>query len=335
MPRYARKSTTKSFRRKTGYRKRFNRTTKRSIYRLSKRISAVSRRVAGEVNKFESNPNYFSNSLVVVGTSSANNTPLLSINSGVPYIYPLNWFYTHAEGSATGNVYANGEQLVAGSTYTLSMRNPLFNNTTDGVPDSSINQQNLVNDLSPGLQYRMKYIYINAIFNASINQSQNNTDGALRIVIVKDKQPTGGAATWADENNRTNSRGVFNANTINAQLNPSTVGRFKIMFDKTLRFNTTNGYKPFKYFKQLSTIVRNNRDYVDPTYYTTSLQRNNNLASQSNYLQTSNESPPVQKNAFYLMIFSDGLDFTYSQTNEPSTPAAGFKLFSRVAYYNN
>ena len=166
MPRYARKSTSKSFHRKTGYRKKYARTTKRNIYRLSKRISAVSKRVAGEVNKFESTPNYFSNSSVIVGTSATTQNPLNSIASGVPYIYPLNWYYINGEGSATGSVYANGSSLVNGQTYTLSMRNPVWYNTADGVRDNVQSPSNSHNDLSPGLQYRMKYIYINAILKA-------------------------------------------------------------------------------------------------------------------------------------------------------------------------
>lgn len=331
MPRYARKAKKSTSTKRTF--KRYSRYRKSSYRNLSRRISAVSKRVAGEVNKFESTPSSFQNSLVVVGTSATTNTPLQAINSGEPYIYPLNWYYQAGDGNATGSVYANGEQLVNGQTYTLSLKNPIWYNTADGIVDTNQSQINRANDLSPGLQYRMKYIYINALFNASIASSQNNTDGALRIVIVKDKQPTGGAATWFDENNRTNSRGVFNAQRIDAQLNPSTVGRFKIMYDKTIKFTTTNGYKPFKYFKRLSTVVRNNRDYVPPSYYTTSLQHNDSFSSSTNYLETPERSPPVQKNAFYLMIFSDGLNFTYS--NDASTPAAGFHLFNRIAYYNN
>lgn len=325
---YARKSAKISRKRtsRKGTVRRVYRRSNTGYRKLSKRISAVSRRVAGEVCKFECTPNYYMNNAVIVGTSSTAQNPLNTITSGTPWVMPLNWYYTECSGSATGNVFANGVQLPNGQTYNLSMRNPIWYNVADGLTDGSQSSNNTFNDLSPGLQYRMKYIYINALFNASINSSVNNTDGALRIVIVKDKQPTGGAATWADENNRTNSRGVFNANRIDAQLNPTTVTRFKIMYDKTLRFNNTNGYKPFKYFKRLSTIVRNNRDYIPPT-------NNNSLSTSANYLETSERAPPVLTNAFYLMIFSDGLQFTFS--NEASTPAAGFHLFNRVAYYNN
>ena len=86
MPRKYAKSTKKFSRTK--------RTYKRSIARVNRRISAVSKRVAGEVCKFESTPSLFSNSHVVVGTSSEIQRPLQTITSGVPYIYPLNWFYT-------------------------------------------------------------------------------------------------------------------------------------------------------------------------------------------------------------------------------------------------
>lgn len=332
MPRYARKSTSKSFRRKTGFRKRYNRTTKRSIYRLNKRISAVSRRVAGEVCKFESKPTDFSNTLITYNpgstsatniTLSAWNYPLNTITSGTPWIMPLNWIYkgqyNSSQTTTTNAIYVDREPYTISGPSSASLKNPIWYNTFAPGGQEDI-------DNGTQLQYRLKYIYINALFNASISQSTNNTDGALRIVIIKDKQPTGGAATWADNNFSTNSRGVFNANRIDAQLNPNTVGRFKIMYDKTLRFNTINGYKPFKYYKTLSTVVRNNRGFVANT-------TTQNLTSSQNLLQSTNESPPVQKNAFYLMIFSDGLNFTYS--DDSSTPAASFHLFNRVAYYNN
>lgn len=247
---------------------------------------------------------------------------------------PLNWIYQYVSGNGTGSVYVDGQQVTSGTTVTASFKNPLWYNTSLTSTDtgSSLSETQFLADVSPGLQYRLKYLYINALFNASISSSVNNTDGALRIVIVKDKQPTGGAATWADLNSVENSRGVFNANRIDAQLNPNTTGRFKIMYDKTLRFTTTSGYKPFKYYRKLSTVVRNNRDVI----------QSNNIGGSSNYndvnyqynqVQSSSAAPPVLKNAFYLMIFSDGLTFTYSDASE--TPAAGFHLFNRVAYYNN
>ena len=321
---------TQSKRKFAGYR-RYRRSGYRS---LSKRISAVSRRVAGEVCKFESTPANFTNSLVVVGTSSTVQNPLNTITSGEPWIMPINWTYYQTTGVATGLVYADGQQLVNGQTYTLSFRNPIWYNTsntsTDNLPTVTTADNNLINDISPGLQYRMKYIYINALFNASIASSVNNTDGALRIVIVKDKQPSGGSATWFDQGNAINPenhRGVFNSNRIDAQLNPNTVGRFKIMYDKTLRFSTTSGYKPFKYFRKLSTVIRNNRDIIANDSSVT------NISSSLNRVETSSRPPPVLKNAYYIMIFSDGLNFTYS--TDATTPAAGFHLFNRVAYYNN
>ena len=333
MPRKYAKSTKKFSRTKRTY-KRYNRYRRTGYRILAKRISAVSKRVAGEVCKFESTPANYTNSLVIVGTSATTQNPLNTITSGQPWIFPINWTYTQGSGNATSGVYANGEQLTSG-TYTLSFRNPIWYNTmttsTDNQPNASGNGDGLINDVSPGLQYRLKYIYINALFNASVSQSVNNTDGALRIVIVKDKQPTGGSATWADlgnVNNPENSRGVFNADRIDAQLNPNTVGRFKILYDKTLRFNTTNGYKPFKYYKQFSSVVRNTRDLIA---YNTSTATNIN--NSINRLETSERPPPILKNAFYLMIFSDGLTFNYS--TDATTPAAGFHLFNRVAYYNN
>lgn len=323
--------------RRSGYNRRKGRYSYKSYRILSRRLSAVSRRVAGEVCKFESIPSDYQNSLVVVGTSATQQTPLTTITSGTPWIMPINWIYQQVAGVATNPVYIDGILRQSGETITASFKNPIWYNTSSTQSDNSaaLGADELLRDVSPGLQYRLKYIYINALFNASISQSQNNTDGALRIVIVKDKQPTGGAATWADLTGE-NSRGVFNANTINAQLNPNTVGRFRIMYDKTLRFNTINGYKPFKYFKRLSTIVRNNRDILPSNNIINTLTAYNNFNQQYNSrVQSSSAAPPIQKNAFYIMIFSDGLNFTYSNNSQSETPAAGFKLFNRVAYYNN
>ena len=332
---YVRKSSKisrkRTFRKgKIGIRRRYRRSGYRN---LSRRISAVSRRVAGEVCKFESQPTAYQNSTfsyvaqpsgtissITVGTSS----PLTTITSGTPWVMPINWIYQAGSSSLTiqqNGIYVDGQQYLTSGPATASLKQPIWYNTMSGSEE--------VQDNAAQLQYRLAYIYINALFNASISQSVNNTDGALRIVIVKDKQPTGGSATWADANVVTNSRGVFNANRIDAQLNPNTVGRFKIMYDRTLRFNTTNGYKPFKYFKRLSTVVRNNRNYINSGITTNA----SNVASSANRLQSTAEAPPVQKNAYYLMIFSDGLNFTYSQ--DASTPAASFHLFNRVAYYNN
>ena len=338
MPRKSYAKSSKRFSRTKRTYKRYNRFHRTGYRTLAKRISAVSKRVAGEVCKFEITPNSFTNSTVTVGTGIVNNHPLNTITSGTPWVMPLNWFYEQISGVATSNVYYNGNRTAApaGTIVDLSFKNPLWYNTSLTNTDSesmigtNIQGQNFE---TPGLQYRLKYIYINALFNASVSQSINNTDGALRIVVIKDKQASGGSATWYDEGGE-NSRGVFNANRIDAQLNPNTVGRFKIMYDKTLRFNTTNGYKPFKYYKRLSSVVRNNRDFIPSDRGSQASQYPTNINSLYNALvQTSDKAPPVEKNAFYLMIFSDGLTFNYSQ--EATTPAASFHLFNRVAYFNN
>lgn len=253
-------------------------------------------------------------------------TPLTSITSGTPWIMPLNWIYQAKTlvPESVNSYYYDGAASSVPQRLTLSVRNPVWYNTYGTQTITDVNPEAYGDSIrSPGFQYRLKYIYLRGLFNASVSESVNNSDGAVRIVVVKDKQATGGAATWYDENYATNSRGVFNAQRIDAQLNPNTIGRFKIMYDKTLRFNTINGYKPFKYFKRLSSVVKNNRDIVGVS---------TDLASTSFY-ETSSRAPPVQKNAYYLMIFSDGLNFTYS--NESSTPAASFHIFNRVSYYDN
>lgn len=299
--------------------KRFNRSrrfiTKRTDVKLSRRISALSKRVAGECFKFTITPANFSNVTITGGSGSVpnytpviNNQVLYNITSGTPWIMPLNWVYEKPITSTASQTSA-----------------PWYNGTSQGIPPVGVSIDLSLKQPIEGVeyQYRLAYIYINALFNASFSNSTNNTDGALRIVIVKDKQATGGAATWADVSGPSNSRGVFTSNNINALLNPQTLGRFKIMYDKTLKFSTTNGYKPFKYFKRISSIVRQN----------TTTKSNTTATLTGGAAQTSDQSPPVEKNAFYLMMFPDGVSFTYSTNSE--TPALGFNLLSRIGYFNN
>lgn len=338
---YGRRS--RRFTRKRVSRRKTSKYSRKNVavaYRALRIARSANRRVAGEVCKFESTPNMFSNNTWSQYQTATNvwnrnlNTPLTTITSGTPWIMPLNWVYTGlpATTQSTTGFYVNGirygDYTSVNTSFitpgvSASLKNPIWYNTLSALTDTSITDGPQVGQ-STELQYRLKYIYINALFNAA----SGNPDGAVRIVIVKDKQPTGGSATWFDktlnENSTTynytvNSRGVFNSQRIDAQLNPNTVGRFKIMYDKTLRFTTINSYKPFKYYKKLSSIVRNNRDYISNT--------------NDFYLQTSDQSPPVQKNAYYLMIFSDGLNFTY--TSDPTTADGSFHLFNRVAFYNN
>lgn len=338
--RYKRRTTTSTRRPLRRYRRRTyrRRTTASKALRIAR---SVNRRLAAEVCKWQITPDLFTNRAVTVADPTfwsqfVVTNPLSTISSGVPWVMPINWVYTTFDNNATtGNVYINGkvnginttgtgtstpELLAIGS---VSSRNPIWYNVMGSDQDGST--VNFTDDASSTeLQYRMAYIYIKGIFNASVASSQNNTDGAMRIVIVKDKQPQGGAATWFDQSQGNNStRGVFNANLIDAQVNPQSTGRFKIMYDKTLRFTTINGYKPFKYFKRLTTIVRNTRRAIAPVGWTNS----------SSTAETNSAPPPVLRNAFYMMIFTDGLNFTYS--NDSTTPAAGFHLFSRVGYYNN
>ena len=337
---------------KRTYRKR-RYIPKRTVSRIYKRINAVSRRVAGEVCKFESYPTMYSNTEIVTptGTSWAGkvNTPLTKIVSGSPWVMPLNWIYNAVidtsindypvqddsvsiSSNGGSGISLNGEGMAtypAGTKF--SIKNPIWYNTAlQGTGESNPYNSSFTQEASgTDYQYRMKYLYIRALFNASVSASTNNTDGALRIVIVIDKQPTGGAATWYDANDtESHARGVFNAQRINAQLNPRTVGRFKIMYDKTMKFTTINGYKPFVYYKKISNICRNNSLLASGTGASTSKS-----GSTTNGWMTKERSPPVQKSAYYMMIYSDGLTFDYS--TESSTPAASFHLFNRVAYYNN
>lgn len=355
--RVSRRTTRKTYRRKRSF------TGKRTAARANRAIrmvKALSRRVAGEVCKFESTPNMYTNMNVTVNDQGSSatvtyGTPLSTIQSGVPWIMPLNWIYTAVTNSAykdpvtTGSYTVNlANQLgvvtgisidglgpatnIANDVFeNLSVKNPIWYNTIYDSEDGNYPTVNAFEEDAKGTeyQYRLKYMYLNALFNAGQDGLVNN-DGALRIVLVKDKQPTGGAATWFDDDLTDTSRGVFNAQRIDAQLNPRTLGRFKICYDKTLRFSTINGYKPFKYFKKLSSIVRNNKEIADA--YIPSSEASQ-WSNPDNRIQTSQSACPVQKNAYYLMIFSDGLNFTH--TNGATTEPGQFHLFNRIAYYNN
>lgn len=344
---YGRRTARSTFRKRKFYnRKKSNtRLRKRSIaasYRALRIAKSVSRKVAAELCKFESTPDLFRNYQVSQSdtnfTVSVPQYPLKTITSGIPFVYPLNWVYetlgnpTGAQQQTVAMLNIDNERMypkLNNPIMNLSQKRPIWYNTLS----TNVNDPN--DDVSTQLQYKMAYIYINALFNASVSGSINNNDGAMRIVILKDKQPTAGAPTWfvsPTNSSGTNvpltgtSRGVFNADRIDAQLNPDSVGRFKIMYDKTLRFNTINGYKPFKYYKRMNTVVRNN--IAQP--YKVDSQQPSLLGAN---LYSSSYPCPVLKNAFYLMIFSDGITLNY--TTDASTPAASFHLFHRIGYYNN
>ena len=332
MPRkYAKSSkrfsrTKRTYKRRTGYR--------RSGYRtLSRRISAVSKRVAGEAQKFEITPLDFGSTTFggSATTATATNNPLLrAINSGTPYVFPLNWVYTPViednEQYNSGAINLNANRFRSGTSWTTinngtyQYKNPVF-------------YKMLTGDISPlegtELQYRLKYIYINAIFKSS-------TPCRMRFVIVKDKLPTDNGATWYNASNL--NRSVFNSNNINAQLNPLSNGRFKILYDKIFSLTTIQPFKPFKYYRTNATKIRNSQPTVFEKGYETEPIDNSTTNSVNHYfpqqLQTVNSTCPVAKNAFYLMIFSDGASFTYDST-DGTTEDNTFKLMSRVSYYNN
>lgn len=332
-----RKTAKKVFRKR-----RFNRKGISPAYRALRIARATSRKLAAEVCKFETVPSMYTSTTFNPPTSSSdtwwsftNTSPLMKITSGQSWVMPINWVYQSPGGQNSATITVDGKVLAANtesSSQIVAKTFPIWYNTLDSVTDTNLvgGQNDAANDnlTSTQLQYRLAYIYINALFNASLGDL--NPDGALRIVIVRDKQPAAGACTWYDpsiEDNRNSSniglsRSVFNNNRIDAQLNPKSLGRFKIMYDKTLKFNTTNAYKPWKYFKKLSNVVRNNRNLLS------------NQTTSEVYDYSSKYAPtPVQKNAYYLLMFSDGLDFNY--TTESVTGDQSFHLMARVAYYNN
>lgn len=311
----------------------------RTAYRAIRIARSVSRKVAAEVCKFETTPDMYVGSIVSYDTATSSyqlsaNPSLLQITSGEPWVMPLNWFYI---GGAAGagemqSVYVNSIQYTGGqlppNPY-VSVRYPVWYNALLNNPTNETNQTLTSNfqQLSTGFQYRLKYMYLNGLFN-----TDGNSDGALRIVILKDRQPTGGSAVWYDEYTTDNSRGVFNAKRIDAQLNPQTVGRYKIMYDKTLRFTTINSYKPWKYYKRLSTIVRNNWGYRDGNDEQ-DVSSTQTISLPASRWVMADTAPPVQKNAYYMLMFADGVNFTY--TSESSTGEGAFHMFTRIAYYNN
>lgn len=343
-PRYARKLRFGRYRKKRTNKPRA-RVYKRNFalanraFRIARNLS---RKVAGEVCKWQVTPASFTNVPISLNEAQTafdvyTNYPLSKIESGNAWIMPLNWFYS---GSTTQgeshtpidhNIYINGQEIapddnseaLINQLTPVSVKNPIWYNTLTslgilGASDASAKD-------GTQFQYRLAYIYIRGIFNASLSETTTNTDGAARFVIVKDKQPAAGTLRWYNEDFRTNS--VFTSNLIDAQLNPETLGRFKIIYDKTKYFTTINGYKVFKFFRRLSTTVRNSRTFTQV--------ENLDMSGNATNLGYSSVdiAPPIIKNAYYLMIFTDGLEFTYSENS--TTPAQGFHLFNRVGYYNN
>lgn len=328
---YGRKRYTnsKSYRKRRNYKSssRFNRKGNAVAYRALRIAKSANKRVAGEACKFEITPYEFGYNQYVTGTNSGIGVPIRSltaIQSGVPWVMPLNWIY----------------QPIYDGTGTIA--NPRYygpNGSLQGFGTDTTNQYQyknpvyykmLTGDITPfsgtELQYRLKYIYINAIFNSA-------SPGRMRFVIIRDKLPTDQGATWFNATDT--NRSVFNANNINAQLNPLSNGRFVILYDKTIQINTINPLKPFKYYRKMSNKIRNSTPTVTKQGV---LEAETTGSTSYNIFQRQPDLPttpiPVGKNAFYLMIFSDGCSFTYDNS-DGETEDNTFKLMSRVSYYNN
>lgn len=326
---YVRRTRTKYARKRTGrktstYRRRYGASSK-VAFRALRVARAANRRVAGEACKFELTPRDFGYNTISSETMSVPQYSLVSIISGTPWVMPLNWVYQPistitTSGTVTYSRYRNANgglsTFSTSSSNQFQYKNPVY-------------YKMLTGDITPfsgsELQYRLKYLYINAIFNSS-------TPGRMRFVIVRDKLPTDQGATWYNANDT--NRSVFNSNNINAQLNPLSNGRYVILYDRTMQINTIQPMKPFKYYRKMSNKIRNSTPNITPQNPTQELSGSNtyNVFARAPDLQTT--PSPVGKNALYLMIFSDGCNFTYDTTNG-STEENTFKLMSRVSYYNN
>ena len=169
--RYAKKPGKRTI---TIYRRRRNYRPYAKLYRS---IRTVSRKIAGEVFKFESTPESYSFYEIDYSGSQPNNIslnimkPLLGISSGIPWVMPLNWYYTTSiYTDPVPHAYINGKQWDAEGPDNAAIKNPIYRNTDQG-------EEELL-DSGTQLQYRLKYIYINALFNASISESsETETDG--------------------------------------------------------------------------------------------------------------------------------------------------------------
>lgn len=324
---YGRKRLTRRTKSKKTYtRRKYNRKGSSVAYRALRVARAATRRVAGEACKFELTPLDFGYNLYVTGSNPGISGPTLTlttITSGTPWVMPLNWVYQPISTSSqtvTYPRYLNPDgswgSFPTSTTNQWQYKNPVYYKMLTG---------NITPFSGTELQYRLKYLYINAIFNSS-------TPGRMRFVIVRDKLPTDQGATWFNAND--SNRSVFNANNINAQLNPLSNGRFVILYDRTIQINTINPLKPFKYYRKMSNKIRNSTPNITPQDITREVQDSvtYNLFSRNPDLATT--PIPVGKNAFYLMIFSDGCTFTYDNS-DGSTETNTFKLMSRVSYYNN
>ena len=115
----------------TKYRRRRNYKPYAKLYRS---IRAVSRKVAGEVFKFESTPDMYKNLAITSDGSEITTTvnqPLLNILSGQPWTMPLNWIYQGQIAMPAASIYVNGIQYTA-TNYSgpdfEAIKNPIYRN---------------------------------------------------------------------------------------------------------------------------------------------------------------------------------------------------------------
>lgn len=125
--------------------------------------------------------------------------------------------------------------------------------------------------------------------NLAFTKHASATFSFIRVVLVQDRQQISDTApTYSD---------VFESNSTYAKVNPNTMGRFKIWYDKRVLLSTQRDFKQINIYRKFKGIHT----------------RYNGTASSD-----------IQKNGFYLMLVSS------EATNTPTVVSA-----SRTYYHDN
>lgn len=326
MPRKFRNSRRKSVRKTVS--KSFSKRYGRSSAVLSRRISYLSKKVAGEKRKFELTPDIFQyNNIIWNPTESRYEqtgtvvNPLTVIGPGTPWVMPLNWVYTNGDAlNPAQQVTIDGITYTGGELPSGPGADPLEPTALEKKYSAFYNTVGVTNPVEYGtqLQYRMSSLYINACFRSSLT-----TPASFRAVVVCDKQPSMGPATWYDPGDSlySTSRSVFSSGAINAMHNPRSAGRFVTLYDKMVYLGADKPIKMLKIYKKFNIFVRNSR--INPS--------DPNGEIGTDLFDGAHTTTPVQKNAFYLMILSVANGFNYNV--EPGLNQ--FNLTSRISYYDN
>lgn len=249
-----------------------------------------------------------------------NTVSSVTVNDVENWTMPINWFYV-------GSNIPNNLVQMHGPRYTLYPQPP---SSLVTVPITVLG--------SPleNIECQAKWATVKFVAHTQVGGAEGFWEpSAIRMVIVKDKHPTGQIPVWYEGGVLTGNpattditdNSVFQDDTILASPSHNTNSRYRILYDRTHYSTSTNCWIRHKHkitFKKKHRFQNQNYDSVTESYTP-------QVASYNRLLNIPN-STPLQSGGFYIMIkyYSSAVTNTLSATRD--IPNDG-QFYLKTKYY--